>query len=1099
MTLATIRLLLILFAACGLVIAQNSSVQGQATDTSGAAVPNASVTLTNLETGVALKYTTNQEGLYVAPSLNPGRYKLDVAAPGFATQAVSEFRLEVGQSARFNFELNPGAVIESVQVSAAAVLLNTDTSEVGQVIDSKRITEMPLNGRNYLQLAQFTTGVLPGGNTNQGSRAREEGAFSAVGMQIAQNNVLLDGNDNSSRTSGGPLGFEAQAVKPPVDAVAEFKVVTNNMSAEYGYRAGAKVLVNTRAGTNEFHGSLYHFLRNDALDATNFFANRSGAGKPTYKQNQFGGTLGGAIVKNRTFFFGSYQGTRIRLGQSFISTVPSRDIVERGDFSQQPAIRRNIFDPLTLSGTGANAVRQPFPGNIIPKNRWDPVVARFIGLYPAPNIPGREHLTENYFFSPTDSNDADQYDVRGDHNFSQNHRFFARYSLRDQFRYENGPLPAPATGGLGQTVDLKGHNVVGNLSSTLSPAVFNELRFGFSKFDTRFDILDTENLNTQFGIKGAPGETFGDGLDHGWTRFTPSGYREIGSRSFWPNVNNLANYMITDSALWQKGKHTLKFGGEYRHLNIYRDASRFRRGQFAFSGQFTAERPNVGTSRGSSGNGLADMLLGWVSGGSYGNNQGENVNAPYTGFFIQDDWRIRRNLTLNIGLRYEVFFPGTFPDPERQTVSRYLLEGINVATAADERIVFPASGSDCGCRVDKNNWAPRLGLAWSATEKTVIRAGAGTFYGEPNSLSTEGANFRSGLPRQVEISIQQNFETTNTFVQAGFPPFVVSSDLPRGSQINVFPDFRENLTAYQWFFDVQRTLPFDMLVTAGYMGTKGTFLATQRNINLPITPNATVAANQRLIRPQFNAVTLHENGLNSNYHALTAKVEKRFSKGLTFLSSFTWSKNMDYGNEDLLDGGQGAATPYNLSLERGLSTLHRSLAYVVSGVYELPFGKGRSYLTSGPASWVFGGWQVGGLVSLLSGLPIGHSINVNNQNLGGSVRGDWVRNPNLPSSERSIDRWFDTGFVVPSAPGVLSNAGRNLIIGPGRKNLDVMIGRDFLMPFEGHRLQFRFESFNFTNTPNFGPPNASVGTPSAGLITVAEDPRRIQFALKYLF
>jgi hypothetical protein len=261
-----IRTIVIFLLAAIAMLAQNSGVQGQVSDSSGAAVPNASLKLTNLETGVMLNYNTNESGLYVAPSLNPGLYRLEAAAAGFATQTVNEFRLEVGQVARFNFELKPGAVVEAVEVSANAVLLNAETTEVGQVIDSKRITEMPLNGRNYLQLAQFTTGVIPGGNGSQGARARDEGQFAAVGMQMAQNNVLLDGNDNSSRTSGGPLGFEAQAVKPPVDAVAEFKVVTNNMSAEYGYRAGAKVLVNTRAGTNQFHGSLYEFLRNDNLE-----------------------------------------------------------------------------------------------------------------------------------------------------------------------------------------------------------------------------------------------------------------------------------------------------------------------------------------------------------------------------------------------------------------------------------------------------------------------------------------------------------------------------------------------------------------------------------------------------------------------------------------------------------------------------------------------------------------------------------------------------------------------------------------------------------------------------------------------------------------
>ena len=385
------------------------------------------------------------------------------------------------------------------------------------------------------------------------------------------------------------------------------------------------------------------------------------------------------------------------------------------------------------------------------------------------------------------------------------------------------------------------------------------------------------------------------------------------------------------------------------------------------------------------------------------------------------------------------------------------------------------------------------------TDKTVIRTGAGVFYGEPNSLSTEGANFRSGLPETPKSRFSRTSKEQTYSCRKDFPSSACPHEIPRGAKIFVFPDLRENLHAYQWFFDIQQTLPFDMLVTVGYMGTKGTFLATQRNINQPMTPSATVAANQRLIRPQFNAVTLHENTLNSSYNAFTAKVEKRFSRGLTFLSSFTWSKNIDQGNEDLSTERQGPATLYNLSIERGLSTLHRKFIYVVSGVYELPFGKGRSISTSGPASWIVGGWQIGGLLSLLTGMPVAHTINVNNQNLGGTVRGDWVRNPNLPSDQRTIDRWFDIDFVVPSAPGVMSNAGRNLIIGPGRKNLDVMIGRDFTMPIEGHRLQFRFESFNFTNTPNFGPPSGGVGTPNAGRIIQAEDPRRIQFALKYIF
>lgn len=489
------------FAVCA--FGQNSAIQGVVTDTTKAVIINATVTVSNIDTGVSQRANTNDTGAYLFASVAPGRYKVACSAAGFSIQQANEIRVEVNQVARLDFELKPGTVTESIEVSASAVLINSETTEVGQVIDSKRILEMPLNGRNYLSLAQFTAGALPGGGPGTGARSRDEGQFAAVGMQMAQNNVLLDGNDNSSRTSGGPLGFEAQQVKPPVDAVAEFKVVTNNMSAEYGYRAGAKVIVTSKSGTNSFHGSAYEFLRNDALDGTNFFANRSGAKKPKYRQNQYGASLGGPVIRNRTFFFGSWQRTNIRYGQSFINSVPSRDIIERGDFSQQPAVRRSVYDPLTLTGTGAAATRSPFAGNTIPQTRWDQVTAAVIKLYPASNIAGRDNLPDNYFYSPTDRNDADQYDFRGDHNLSDKHRMFARYSQRDQFRDESGILPYPAMGGLGQTVKLKGHNLSSALSSSVTPTLFNEVRFGFSQFNTAFDIQFTENLNAKYGIKNA--------------------------------------------------------------------------------------------------------------------------------------------------------------------------------------------------------------------------------------------------------------------------------------------------------------------------------------------------------------------------------------------------------------------------------------------------------------------------------------------------------------------------------------------------------------------------------------------------------------------
>jgi hypothetical protein len=1076
-----------------------ATVQGVVTDNSGAVVAGADVLVTNLETGVALRGATNDAGLYRLSGLNPGRYSVEVRAGGFAPARANELRLEVGQTARLDINLTIGNVSETVEVAAQATLLNSETTDVGQVIDGKRIVEMPLNGRNYLQLAQLTAGVLPAGN----SRTSDEGGFLAFGQHTYQNNVLLDGADNSSRASGGPLGFEAQAVKPPVDAVGEFKVLTNNTSAEFGYSTGAKVIVTTKGGTNEFHGSLYEFLRNDKFDATNFFANRSGAKKPVFKQNQFGGTIGGPVIKNKAFFFFSYQGTRRRIGQTFISTVPSRDIKERGDFSQQPAVRRNVYDPATTTGTGANAVRQQFAGNIIPLNRWDAVAAAIIKLYPDPNIAGREHLPDNYFFSPSAEDDANQYDWRGDYNFSENHRFYTRYSKRNQTKLDPGPLPLPADGGLWTTTILPGHNAAANLNSTLGPRMTNEFRFGITHFPTRFDIPYTENLNPQFGIKNAPGDRFGDGLDHGWSRFTPAGYAEIGARSFWPNINVLDNVTAADTLTLQLGNHTLKGGFEYRRVEIFREAQRFRRGNFTFSGVYTSQRPNEAASRANTGNGLADFLLGNVSGGTYGRAQGETTVAPYYASFVQDDWKLTPNLTLNLGLRWETTLGAFFPNPDKQTVARYWLPEFYGAGRA-EGVYFPEGDADCGCRNDLKNFAPRLGVAWKLNDKTVVRAGAGIFFAQPDGFDSQFSNFFTGPPRSNELTFLANNLVPVARLSAGFPDLPVGTTIPNNSSIELMAIERVTPYSQQWFLDVQRDLPFDIVLTASYAGAGTRHIFTARNINAPLTPDAVVLANQRRrLRTNFNAINVRENSSSASYHSMTAKAERRFTKGFTLLSSFTWSHNIDFVGE-LLNNGESIAPyrdHYNPGLERASSNQDRRLAWVTSYVYELPFGRGKRWLAAGPGAWLLGGWQTGGILTLLSGRPLTHSINVDRQNNGGAVRGNWVRNPNLPSGDRTIDRWFDTTFVEPTPAGVgqIGNAGRNLIIGPGVKNFDFLLSRSFVMPWEGHAVQFRFESFNFTNTPAFGNPNTAVGNVNVGRIVSAGDPRRIQFALKYLF
>ena len=1118
----TLRLLLAGMLVASWSFAQTSgTIQGTVTDDTGAVIPGADVMVSSLETGAESSVSTNEVGFYTIPGLNQGLYSVRCTSDGFSTKEFPEVRLEVQQTMRIDCSMSVGSVTETVEVNAAAILIQSEKTEVGQVIDSKRILEMPLNGRNYLELAKFSVGVLPSREMGKGTRhdgvRGGEGGILAVGMHAAQTNVLLDGADNSSRNSGGALGFQAQATKPSVDAVGEFKVVTNNMSAEYGYRMGAKVLVSTKSGTNDFHGSLYEFFRDDSLDGTTFFANRVGSPKPYLRRNQYGGTFGGPIVRNTLFGFFSFQGTKDRAGQSFTASVPSSEALT-GDFSNQPDPDRRIYDPLTLE----NGVRQAFPNFRIPPHRFDPVATALFANYPAPTVLGRDHQRNNHFYSPNDTIDHDQYDMKFDWNINDSNRWFARYSIRDEFVLQNGSLPLPANGGNGQTIDLPGQNWASALNTTFGPTMFNELRFGYTFFPTRFDIPFTEPLNAQFGVLGAPGDAIDDGLDHGYALSLVSGFQALGPRAFWPNVNKMDNLQISDNFTWVRGNHTLKVGFEYRRTQIPRSPSRFRRGRFQYTGVYTTEMPNDAASRGATGNAVADGLMGWNANGRWGWPNGEEQVIPYYGVFMQDDWKITSRLTLNLGLRYELFMTPTFPDPQshtlNSTVARFIGEINGRPIDPGERLPGnqggwgeaeylphfqrPSSGSDCACENDMNNFAPRIGIAYRANTQTVVRAGIGLFYGEADNTGGEAARFNTGSPLSNEFDNAQPRDFTTFFTKDGFPA-TTRAGLPKaGLNINIKKDgVWPSFYAAQWFFDIQRELPGNTLLTIGYNGSSTSQIHGSVNVNRPTTPHPTTRWQDRKTRPFFNSANLR--GvlfLNQNYNSLTIKGEKRFTGGFTFLSSFTWAHNIDVVNENLTTGTASQQRfTYNQAIERGNASLDRRLAYVTSFVYELPLGPGKSALTSGPGAWILGGWQVGGILNLLGGTPDGHSFNQDTTNVGGASRGDVIGELNLPTSQRTIDRWFNTDAIGPGKPGVIDNAGRNLIWGPGTTAFDFSLSRRFTLPWEGDYLQFRFEAFNFTNTPVFGRPNTSIGRPAAGRITTASEPRRIQFGLKWIF
>ena len=1070
------------------LLAQTASIDGVVTDQTSAAMPGARIVVTNLDTGLRRETESSGDGHFTVPLLPVGRYKLTASKAGFSNAERTDITLDVQQVARIDLVMQTGPVVETVRVSATAAILDSETSTVGQIVDNKRIIELPLNGRNYLNLAELTTGTAPA----VGDRTQAEGGFSAVGQQMYQLNILVDGLDNASVASGGPLGFEAQAVKPSVDAVEEFRVVTNNISAEYGGRMGGQVIVSLKSGTNQLHGSAYEFLRNSKLDGTNFFANRNGSPKPPFRQNQFGGTLGGPIRKDKTFLFGSFDGIRIRLGDSDVSTVPT--LAERdGNFTGI----RPIFDPATTTGSGAAITRRQFPGNIVPKSRWDPLFPKIETLFPLPTTSG---VANNYFYAPSESNDNNSYDFKGDHYISDSSRLSIRYSRRDKSQFQPGPLPLPSDGGLGTITDMTNHSVVASHTQTFGASLNNELRFGYSRMKTKFDIPFTQALYSEYGITGIPKTGRTTSNDHGLTRFSTQGYVDIGPRSFWPNFNNFDLFQFNDTISKFKGAHGLKAGGEFKMVNLFRNAARFARGQFQFNREFSADPQN----RAATGDALAEFMLGLAANGTVGNETGENIYQKSLGLFVQDDWKVAKNLTVNLGLRYDIFYAPTFPDDQ---VSNFLLDYTHTGPGAQLSQVRPKSGSDCGCQNDWKNFGPRLGLAYRLNPKTVLRSGFGLLYGMFDDLQYEAAIFKNQPPDFSEYTFP-TLDRVNARLnlQNGFPPVQLPATSVPGPQsvgINSQQSYNRNQYSEQWFFDVQREAPFDLLLTLGYTGNSSHELSGQINYNLPFGPSPLPIAG-RYIWPYYTSVTRLFPGGNLSYNAMTFKVEKRFTRGLTFLSAFTWSHAIDNVPPDptlnqYQGGPQGPVNPYDFGPNRGNSQTDVRRAYVLSATYELPVGRGKRWLNSSrPLDFVLGGWQLGGILTERDGTPFTVATAGGITNAGGADRPNRLRDGTLPPSQQTIDRWFDVSAFLVQPQFTYGNVGRNILFGPALHNLDFSLAKSFPIT-ERKRIQFRFESFNFTNTPAFGQPASTINQAGAGTITSAGAPRNIQFALKFLF
>jgi hypothetical protein len=1060
-------LFLTVVAAMGQV--DTGTITGTISDSQGARVGSATITFLEVATGVTTRTQTQSSGDFASPPLRPGDYKVTAEAQGFKTESRAGLTLRVQDRLRIDFTMSPGSVSENVEVNSELPEIQTETSSLGQVIMSRQITDLPLNGRDYTQLATLSTGVVrtsSGTNGNSGgSSTGGQNSFVANGTRGTLNNFLLDGIDNNSNDNGGLV------LRTNVDAIQEFKLQTNGYSAEFGRSGGAVVNAIVKSGSNSFHGDVFEFFRNAALDARDYFEDPTQK-KASFKQNQFGGTLGGPVIRNKLFVFGDYQATRIRNPLNWVSKVPLP--AERtGDFSAP-------YEPIIVDpNTGL-----PFPGNVIPTNRIDPISQAFMKLYPNPNqaveAPNPPNVGNNFIISPNESDTIDQGDGRIDYVASEKDRVFLRYSQSGRTDLRPAPLPGLANGGDSSTgigyEDTQGASL--GYTRTISTRSVNEIRIGFNHVHVRrgLPVGGTVLPAPELQVPGAPNDPRVNGL----TLFSPGGgYRRVGDPRFAPTLLGSQERQITDVFTLIRGGHTIKVGGEIRwsQFNISQEAA--PRGQFIFNGDF-------------SGSPLADMLLGLPFTARISTVIGLHNRQHVPSLFVQDDWKVTPRLTLNLGLRYDYFSPTTEKD-NRQANFDY----------ATGTIVVAGQGGASASLVkgDKANFAPRVGFAWTPTSSgnTVIRGAYGIFF--------SGQEIRTAAPLQLAYNLPFFYEPT--FISDGVTPVItVSQGFPSLDPSQAIDpgvtsvDSRLHTPYYQtWNLAVQRSLPSAISLEIAYAGSKGTHLQGVVDPNQDRVPGPGDVQARRPF-PQFGGFTAISNIAGSNYNSLQVKAEKRATHGLYFLSAFTYSKAIN-DLPEICCAAPFAQNSYDLAAERGRADFDQTLRWVLSFDYEVPFGRQGSRFSSGVMDAVLGGWHFGGIYTLASGFPFSPYINDDTSNTGtqGIPRPNQLRNGNLPRSQRSPNLWFDVNAFAAPSGFAFGNAGRNVLIGPGQNVFDWSLRKEFSVT-ETQRLEFRAEFFNAFNHPNFAQPDNFIddGPGSAGVITSLAIPmRQIQFGLKYNF
>jgi hypothetical protein len=1083
--LRTLLCFCLLLGAAPAAFAQfdTATILGVVRDNTGAVVPGATVTLTGLETGIASTKVTDENGGFEFATVRIGRYRVTAELAGFSVALADNVQATVGARQRVELQLVPGNVTETIEVTGAATRLETDSSERGQVITGQQVVALPLNGREYSSLALLSPGVrLSALNTGSGTTVRE-GSFNINGLRSTFNNFLLDGIDNNAYGTSNQ-GFSNQVMQPSPDAVAEFRVVTNNMSAEYGRSAGGTINVAYRSGTNRFSGAAWEFFRDTKLNATGFF--KPSAGKPTLNRNQFGGTLGGPIVRNRAFFFSDIEAFRQTRENVAFQSIPTL---------------------LQRQGILAVAVRNPVTGVIYPAGTPVPMTAfarKVLSELPEPTSAG---TANNYSILQQFTNDTDKFNVKGDLQFTPALSGFARVGYRDADIVDNPPLPLPSGGNGNGLTYVTNKQFVTGFTWTRSGTSLLEGRFGWSRTDAGKSPLSlgTPGALEAYGIPGLPDdERISGGLPSQLiTGFSALGRQATNPQWQFPEVfNPKLNYT------WVMGRHSLKAGYEFQHINTEVQDVNPLYGRDGYSGQIT--RP-AGVPASNLYN-LADFMFGFRSQYALSNILIANIRQQMHFTYLQDDFRLHDNLTLNLGLRYEY----ATPQWEKDNILSNYDPATNSIVAAKDGSMFERAR----IKPDRNNFGPRFGFAWTVLPRTVVRGGYGLSYvhfhraGGANILALNGPQVINAVVNQTN-PLDPAFRPTGEGYPAGLTD--PSRFNPLAANITYMPEDYRSSEVQSYFISVQREIARNMLLDVAYVGNRADDLLLLANYNQAAPNNAAGTIPLAARRPiaGFADITYAFNGGKSRYNSLQVKYDYRPRRGLMLLNSFTWSKAQDNGAGTLEAPNGNFPAPQdfrNLEADFGTSAYDQPYNNTTSVVWELPFGEGHRWLSdAGPVlEAIFGGWTLSGINTMTSGEAVTLRYTPATSFIVSGIQQDFrgANNyrPNVTGSaygdRNSLDTYLSRDNVLlptdPSQP--FGNAPRNSVRGPWFWQLDAVAAKDFRLPLGADtRAQFRLEAFNLLNRANFRGPNGNRSAAGFGTIRSTYDARQLQLGVKVTF